>query len=109
MTVVIRRTDNILVAEDDNNEGWDLPLPLTANTMAMEMITMKRAADDATRGGGVTTTTSSRVILNGQFGCGAGVMWARSGAERHGGHKGHASLKFEKLVVLLNMPAGHQH
>ena len=38
-----------------------------------------------------------RVILNGRFwvwrGCGAGAVGAQ---RRHGGHKGHASLKFEK-------------
>ena len=44
-----------------------------------------------------------RVILNGQFwvwhGCGAGAVRAR---RRHGGHKGHASLKFEKNGHLTN-------
>ena len=52
----------------------------------------------------------NRVILNGQFGCGGGGAAAGRGAveawRRRGGHKGHASLKFEKDGSLAKCASG---
>ena len=56
------------------------------------------------------TPRFSRVILNGQFGCGGGGAGAGRGAVdawwRRGGHKGHDSLKFEKDGSLAKCASG---
>ena len=76
----------------------------------MRVITKKMKCANSAQKYNFAPSLRSRVILNGQFGCGGGGAGVGRGAVdawwRRGGHKGHDSLKFEKDGSLAKCASG---